>query len=108
MISVISLKDRIREIDKPWSPVEVARVNDQVLRLALVEGEFDWHKHTREDELFYVYQGSIVIQLKHQPDIALRQGEMAVIPKGVEHCPKSVEPSYILLFEPRVLRTQGD
>jgi len=52
--------------------------------------------------------GSITIQLKDQPDKALHQGEMAVIPKGVEHCSKSVEPSYVLLFEPYVLQTRGD
>ncbi|MCJ7667609.1 MAG: cupin domain-containing protein, partial [Anaerolineae bacterium] len=61
-----------------------------------------------EDELFYVYKGSIVIQLKDQPDIALNEREMAVIPKGVEHRPKSVEPSYVLLFEPYVLQSRGD
>jgi quercetin dioxygenase-like cupin family protein len=108
MISKINLEDRVKEIDKPWSPIEVARVNDQVVRMALLKGEFHWHKHTGEDELFYVYKGSIIIQLKDQPDIALHEGEMAVIPKGVEHCPKSVDPSYVLLFEPYVLQTRGD
>lgn len=108
MISAINLEDKIEQIDKPWSPVEVARVNDQVVRISLLKGEFHWHKHTDEDELFYVYKGSIVIQLKDQPDIALHGGEMVVIPKGVEHCPKSVEPSYVLLFEPYLLQTRGD
>lgn len=108
MIRTISLEEKIKEIDKPWTPIEVARVNDQVVRMALLEGEFHWHKHTGEDELFYVYKGSIIIQLKDQPDIVLHEGEIAVIPKGVEHCPKSVEPSYILLFEPYVLQTRGD
>ena len=109
MISIISLKDKIKEIGgKPWSPVDVARVNDQVVRMALLEGEFHWHKHTNEDELFYVVKGKIVIQLKDQPNITLREGQIAVIPKGVEHCPKSLEPSYVLLFEPYVLQTRGD
>jgi quercetin dioxygenase-like cupin family protein len=108
MIPTINLADKIKEIDKPWSPIEVARVNDQVVRMALLKGEFHWHKHANEDELFYVYKGSIIIQLKDQPDIALHGGEMAVIPRGLEHCPKSVEPSYVLLFEPYVLQTRGD
>lgn len=108
MISTINLKDKIKEIDKSWSPIEVARVNDQVVRMALFKGEFHWHKHTDEDELFYVYRGSIIIQLKDQPYIALHEGEMAVIPKGVEHCPKSVGSSYVLMFEPYVLQTRGD
>lgn len=109
MISAINLRDKIKEIGgKPWSPVDVARVNDQVVRLSLVEGEFHWHKHTREDELFYVVRGRIVIQLKDQPSITLSEGHMAVIPKGEEHCPKSLEPSYVLLFEPYALKTRGD
>jgi mannose-6-phosphate isomerase-like protein (cupin superfamily) len=108
MISAIKLEDEIKKIDKPWSPIEVARVNDQVVRMALLQGEYHWHKHTNEDELFYVYRGSIIIQLRGQPDLALREGEMAVVPKGMEHCPKSVEPSYLLVFEPYVLRSPGD
>ena len=108
MISVISLGNKIREIDQPWFPIEVARVNDQVARMSFVKGEYHWHKHTNEDELFYVYKGKIVIQLKDQEDIPLQEGEMAVIPKGVEHCPKSIEPSYVLVFEPYVLKSRGD
>ncbi len=108
MIPVINLEDKVKEIEKPWSPIEVAWVNDQVVRMALLDGEFHWHKHTDEDELFYVLKGSIVIQLQDQPDIVLCEGEMAVIPKGVEHCPKSTEPAYVLLFEPYVLQTRGD
>ena len=108
MISTINLDDKIQEIKKPWTPIEVARVNDQVVRMALMVGEFHWHKHTKEDELFYVYKGSIIIQLKGQPDITLNEGEMAVIPKGVEHRPKSSKPSYNLLFEPAALSTGGD
>lgn len=108
MIPAINLEGKIKQIEKPWSPIEVARVNDQVVRISLAQGEFHWHKHSDEDELFYVYKGSIVIQLKDQPDIALNEREMAVIPKGVEHRPKSVEPSYVLLFEPYVLQSRGD
>jgi mannose-6-phosphate isomerase-like protein (cupin superfamily) len=104
----ISLEERARAIDKPWSPVEVARVNDQVVRLAKIQGEYHWHKHANEDELFYVFKGGIIIQLKDQPDIALGEGEMAIIPKGVEHRPKSEGASYILMFEPYSLDSRGD
>jgi mannose-6-phosphate isomerase-like protein (cupin superfamily) len=108
MISTIRLGDIVKKLDQPWSPTEVARVNDQVVRMSLVKGEYHWHKHTNEDELFYVYKGQIVIQLKDQEDIILQKGEMVVIPKGVEHCPKSIEPSYVLVFEPSVLKSRGD
>ena len=109
MIPIIDLEDKIKEIGgKLWSPVEVARVNDQVVRMALLEGEYHWHKHTSEDELFYVIRGGIVIQLKDQPNITLSEGQIAVVPKGIEHCPKSLEPSYVLMFEPSTLKPKGD
>ena len=108
MVETVNLEDKTAEIDQPWSPIEIARVNDQVVRMALVEGEYHWHKHTNEDELFYVHKGEIIIQLRDQPDVTLHQGEMTVVPKGVEHCPKSAVPSYILVFEPYALDSRGD
>jgi len=108
MITRISLKDEVKDMNKPWAPVEIARVNDQVVRMALFDGEYPWHKHSNEDELFYVYIGSIVIQVKGHSDITLGEGEMAVMPRGVEHSPRSLEPSYVLMFEPRTLKSQGD
>lgn len=93
---------------KHCSPIIVARVNDQVMRMSYIDGEFHWHKHIDQDELFYILKGKLVIQLKDQPDITLSEGQIAVIPKGGEHCPKSIEPSYVLLFEPFILQTRGD
>ncbi len=105
----MSIEAKIEEIKgEPWSPIEVAHVNDQVVRLALCKGEFHWHKHTEEDELFYVLRGKLLIQMRVGPDIELNTGEMVVIPKSVEHCPKSDEDTYVLLFEPGKLRTRGD
>jgi len=101
MIPMINLEEKIHELaGKPWHPIEVARVNDQVVRMGFCRGEYHWHKHTNEDELFYVLRGELTIQLRDDADITLREGELAVIPKGVEHCPKSVGDTYILMFEP--------
>jgi mannose-6-phosphate isomerase-like protein (cupin superfamily) len=109
MISTINLKDRIQEVaGKHCSPIDVIKINDQVIRISYIDGEFHWHKHTNQDELFYILDGKLVIKLKDQKDITLSKGQMAVIPKGVEHCPKSLKPSYVLLFEPFVLKTNGD
>ena len=102
------MDNKLKEIEKPWSPIEVARINEYVIRMALFKGEYHWHKHTNEDELFYVYKGSIVIQLRDFPDIVLHEGEMALVPRGVEHCPKALEPSYVLMFEPALLKSKGD
>jgi len=108
MISAVDLRDKIEEVHKPWSAIEVARANDQVIRIALFQGEYHWHKHTNEDELFYVIKGLIVIQLESQAPLTLHEGQMAVIPKGVVHCPRSQKPSYVMMFEPYVLRSCGD
>ncbi|UCE95510.1 MAG: cupin domain-containing protein [Candidatus Bathyarchaeota archaeon] len=108
MIRTINLKDKIKELSKPWSPIEISQVNDQVVRLALYDGEYPWHKHTDGDELFYVYRGSIVIRVRGHPNITLYEGEIAVMPKGVEHSPKSIEPSFVLMFEPQALKSHGD
>ena len=109
MSAKVSLEDKIVEIGgRPFSPVEVARANDQVVRMSFTNGEFHWHKHANEDELFFVYRGSIEIQYRDRTNVVLNEGEMAVVPKGVEHCPRAIEPSYVLLFEPYHLNTQGD
>lgn len=83
MILIARLKSRIDEIvGKPWHPVEVVTVNDQVVRLVLCKGEFHWHKHTTEDELFFVLKGHLVIQMRPSlSDINLKEGELVVIPK---------------------------
>ncbi len=108
MIRTISIKDRIKELSKPWSPIEVSRVNDQVVRLALFHGEYPWHKHVNEDELFYVYRGHITIRVRGHEDVRLRDGEITMIPKGIEHSPRSPEPSIVLMFEPQALKSRGD
>lgn len=107
-IPVIDIESKCDEIDEAWSPIEVARVNDQVVRMALCLGEYHWHKHTNEDELFYVYKGRLVIEMREYTDITLRAGELAVIPKNVEHRPVSREPTYVMLFEPHALKSRGD
>lgn len=110
MISKIILKEKMSEIaGRPWEPIDVARVNDQVVRMAFCRGEYHWHKHTKEDELFYVLKGELTVQMKPpHSDVYLKKGEVLVVPKGVEHCPKSSTDTYILVFEPFVLKSHGD
>jgi mannose-6-phosphate isomerase-like protein (cupin superfamily) len=109
MIPITKLKDKIKEIgNRLWYPVEVSRVNGQVVRMALVKGEYHWHKHENEDELFYVLSGELIIQIKDGDDITLKEGEIVTVPKGVEHCPKSSKDTYILMFEPYSLQSKGD
>ena len=110
MIPKIILEEKIEEIaDRSWFPIEVARVNDQVVRMALCRGEYHWHKHANEDELFYVLKGELTIKMrKPHLNITLHEGELAVIPRDVEHCPESSVDTYILIFEPYGLKSKGD
>ena len=107
-ISKVDIDAKCEEIDEPWSPVDLAIVNDQVVRMALFLGEYHWHRHEGEDELFYVYRGEVTIRIRGQADVVLGAGEMAVVPRNVEHCPESVGPSYVLMFEPLQLKSKGD
>lgn len=92
--------------EKYWSPVDVARINDWVLRAAAFKGEYHWHSH-EDDELFLVYKGEIVIDTEKGP-IELKEGQGAVIPKKMQHKPRSKERSIILMIEPISLKSTGD
>ncbi len=92
--------------DKFWSPVDVARMNDWVLRAAAVQGEYHWHRHD-DDEFFLVYKGRIVIDTENGP-LALEEGEGAVIPKGMQHKPRAQARAVILMLEPARLKSAGD
>ena len=105
----VAINDKIKEIaGRPYHPVDIAVVNDQAIRLALFRGEYHWHSHINEDELIFIYKGKVIVQFKDRPNVELNTGELIVIPKGVEHCPKSLEDSYVLMFEPASLKRKGD
>ena len=104
----INLEKITKTLQKPWSPKDILELNDQVIRIALFEGEYHWHKHEEEDELFFVIEGEITIQRKNQEEIIIRKGEMVLIPKKTEHKPISKEKSFVLLFEPKKLKSRGD
>jgi mannose-6-phosphate isomerase-like protein (cupin superfamily) len=92
--------------DNYWSPVDVVYVNDHVVRAAAIKGEFHWHSHN-DDEMFLVYQGTIIIDTEKGP-FTLTQGEGLVIPKGIQHRPRAEQRAVILLIEPAKLKTTGD
>ena len=108
MLNIVDIEKKIRYIQKAYTPIDIAEVNNYIVRLALFDGAYHWHKHDHEDELFYVYKGRILIKLRGKPDIMIHQGQMATVPAGWEHCPVSLEPSYVMMFEPRKLESKGD
>lgn len=90
-----------------WSPSTVAAVNDHEVKVVKLEGEFHWHKHSNEDELFLVTSGRLTMQFR-DGDVDLGPGELIVVPRGVEHCPRADEETHVVLFEPKTTVRTGD
>jgi mannose-6-phosphate isomerase-like protein (cupin superfamily) len=106
-VQKINLPERFGRITEHWRPKIVAELNGQVVRLVKVQGEFVWHRHEREDELFYVVRGQLRIDFRAGP-VTLGPGEMLVVPRGVEHRPVAEEECEMLLFEPAEVRNTGN
>ena len=108
MMSKINLAEKFAWFDDHWSPKVVAELNGQLVKLVKLKGEFIWHSHENEDELFLVVKGSLTIKLRDAEDVVLREGEFFVVPRGVEHLPIAEEEAHVLLFEPAsTLNTGG-
>ena len=98
-MSTINLKQKLSLFTEHWSPKIVAQLNDYHLKVAKVQGEFVWHDHPDTDEVFMVIQGSLDIEMRHKT-VTLGEGELFVVPKGVEHRPVAHDECHILLIEP--------
>ena len=107
MVTKINLAEKLGRFDDLWSPKIVADLNDSHVKLAKVQGEFVWHQHAEEDELFVVLRGELTIELRDGA-VKLGPGELAVIPKGVEHRPVAREEVHLMLIEPKAIRHTGD
>ncbi len=106
-MEVINLKEKFELFNDHWSPKIIGQLNGQDVKLAKLQGEFVWHDHKNEDELFYVLKGSLIIEFRDKK-VTLNEGEMLVIPRGVEHKPIAKEEVWILLFEPSNIKHTGD
>lgn len=107
MIEKINLADKFARFSGYWQPKIAVELNDSHVKLAKLQGEFVWHAHADEDELFLVVKGRLVILLR-DGDLTLEEGEMVVIPRGVEHCPRADAEVWVLLLEPKSTRNTGD
>ena len=103
----INLADKLELLSGLWKPGIVGYLNDYKLVVVKVQGEFVWHKHDETDDFFLVLAGTLTIQLRDR-DVVLRTGEMFVVPRGVEHCPKADQEAHVLLIEPRGTVNTGD
>jgi mannose-6-phosphate isomerase-like protein (cupin superfamily) len=103
----VNLDEAFARLDEPFRPLIVAEYNDNKVTVAKTKGEFVWHKHDDTDDLFLVLKGSLTIQLRDR-DVVLGPGELFVVPRGVEHCPRSDEGAELLLIEPLGTVNTGD
>jgi mannose-6-phosphate isomerase-like protein (cupin superfamily) len=102
----VNLADVLATIREPFDPRSVGTMNDYGLMVVKTSGEFVWHKHDHTDDLFLVLSGELTIQLRDRDDVVLGPGELFVVPRGVEHCPKG--DAEILLIEPLGTDRRGD
>jgi mannose-6-phosphate isomerase-like protein (cupin superfamily) len=103
----VNLAQKLGLFDDHWQPKIVARINDNDVRIVKVKGEFVWHKHDDTDDFFLVLQGHLTIQLRDR-NVELDEGELFVVPAGVEHCPRADEEASLLLIEPAGTINTGD
>ena len=97
-MNTIDLTEKFEAIEDRWNPRIIASLNGQDVKLAKIEGDFVWHTHEEEDELFYVVKGRLEMHFRKKTEVLL-PGQIIVVPRGVEHKPLATEETWIMLFE---------
>ena len=106
-MKAINLLEKLNSFEDQWSPKIIAESNDQLIKIAKIEGEFVWHNHPNEDEVFFIVKGNLLIKLRDK-DIHLKEGELFVVPKGVDHFPVAKEECWVMLIEPKGTKHTGE
>lgn len=104
--AAINFADKLGRFAEHWSPRVIAEMNDQ-FKLVKIQGDFGWHSHADTDETFIVIAGTLRMGFRDR-EVVLREGEMIVVPRGVEHCPRADAECHVLLVEPRGVVNTGD
>jgi mannose-6-phosphate isomerase-like protein (cupin superfamily) len=107
MIEKVGLAAKLAVVDEPWQPKIVAELNDSYVKVVKFEGEFVWHHHDDEDELFLVVDGRMRMQFR-DGDVVVEPGELIVVPRGVDHCPVGDGNCQVVLIEPKTTLNTGN
>ncbi|HRI78333.1 MAG TPA: cupin domain-containing protein [Cyclobacteriaceae bacterium] len=106
-MNTINLKEKLALFKDHWNPRIIGELNGQHIKLAKLKGEFIWHHHDAEDELFLVLKGTLKMEFKDKTEM-IRAGEIIIVPKGVEHRPVAEEEVELMLFEPATTLNTGN
>lgn len=106
-MDVVNLNEKLAQFDDHWAPRVIGELNGQLVKIAKVQGEFVWHHHEAEDELFYVVKGELQLLFRDR-EVTLRPGEFCIVPRGVEHKPVAKEEVHLMLFEPASTLNTGN
>jgi mannose-6-phosphate isomerase-like protein (cupin superfamily) len=107
MIEKVNLKEKFGQFSDHWNPRVAGELNGQQVKLAKFKGDFVWHKHEQEDEMFLVIKGSFKMELRDKT-LEIQEGEFIIIPRGVEHRPVAEQEVEVMLFEPASTLNTGD
>ncbi len=103
----VNVTEKLALFDETWTPKIIGALNGQHVKLAKLKGEFTWHSHADEDELFLVLEGSMTIHMRDR-QVSLEPGDMFIVPAGVEHSPSAPDGASVLLFEPEATKHTGE
>lgn len=107
IMHTINLQEKFSKFNDLWSPKIIGELNGQHVKLAKVKGEFVWHDHAGEDEMFLIIKGQLKIEFRDRTEV-LNEGEMLIVPRGVEHKPIAEEEVWLMLFEPAATKHTGE
>lgn len=107
MVEKVNISEKFTKFNDYWNPRVIGELNGSEVKATKLKGEFMWHTHDEEDEMFLVVKGNLLIRLRDK-NIQVGEGEFVVIPKGVEHLPVATEEVHVLLFEPKGTLNTGN
>ena len=106
-METVNLREKFQRFNDCWSPKIIGELNDSYVKAVKLKGEFVWHHHEREDELFLVVKGTLKMKFRDR-DVLVREGEFLIVPRGVEHLPVADEEIHVLLLEPKSTLNTGN